>query len=324
MFGLKTITKVALVSGAVAIAGIGLYYVYGRPDAKIVLSYNTDQGDILINGQKYEPGEVTGFKVSDNITFDAVPATDYYFYGWLIDGNSLGIDPRIIVSLKKDVTLISAMFSTGQPGNGTRIPSTIYALNSPVAMSQRVACGVIQGYYDWTLYNRYILEDWATDGISMSTVQFKVEDSAGVGIGGLPIELWSNSMPDNNDNKMAGGANLLIHDHVRTSSPLLIYTSGDGVAQAILKYLPVDFEKFVKQHNHICSNIGFCQCEGRNVTLPGWAGPRSIKYNCPASGPDAPGSHLVLPVVNVVYAKLQNTVLQSQAVINCALEIRTT
>ena len=327
MKSLSGTQKLLLLGAGIATVGaIGLIYAYlPKGESTLALSYDDTLGKVAINGIEYAPLSEVAFPIGRALTLTATPNANMYFTGWLIDGASQSMSEEISFTPTQPQHLISALFSTVPP-NGTHIPAILYAVNSPVSISQRVSCGVVQGYYDWTLVIKYRLADWTTEGISGETIIFRVEDSAGNGIGNLPIEVWTNDMPDNNDNSMAGGANLFLNNLVHNSvNPLTVYTLANGEAYIAIKYLPVDFNRFIHQHYHICSNIGFCECaKWDGYVYPGWAGARSIKYDCPAGGPDAPANHLVLPQVNTVYAKLKDTVLLTQAIAQCALEIKIT
>lgn len=320
--------KIKLLLGAgvgITTLGVAVYLWRGGQESQVTLSYDSDLGSVSVNGQPTAPGTYT---YRGTIKLTAAPKSGNYFLGWLVNETSKGTDLTLSLTLGTPYELVIALFSTTPTNGGTHIPSTIIALNSPVSMSQRVSCGIIQHFpVNFTHVIKYKLADWSTEGIEVAVAKLKIEDSAGNGIGGIPVQVWTNDMPDNNDNRAAGGGNLFLSDGIHESgNPLVIYSLGSGEVQVQLKYLPVDFGRFALQHNHVCAEaLPFyreCKCYGRDGELTiNYAGPRSIKFDCPANSADAPGNHWVGQSNNIVYAKVKDTVLSTQALVTCALEI---
>lgn len=299
--------------GVTTVATIGaLMLIKGKPEeVYLYLFYDDTLGEVYINDVYHSPDNYKPIR-GTTLTLKAVPKQGMYFNGWLVDGASKGADLAISLTMLESHTVSASFMSTEPaPPNGY-IPATIYPITSPITVRQRVAAGFHQeavgGGYARVLHCR---EDWLIMGLTPELVSFKVEDSAGHPVPNVPVELFTNPMPDGND----VGFRLELSEY-------LVQTMADGVATVTASYVVPDLKVFSLKHYHFCIAtvipvpICYCVYDGWSYGPGQYAWSRSIKTSCP-EGIDV--TTLDLPIVNTINAKIKDTVLQTMASVNCRM-----
>lgn len=319
--------KAVILAGAgLGLVGVGALLMFppGMGSVSVLeLSFDSSKGTVLVNNVETLPGRYD-FAYNQTLTIEAIPNLPP-FGGWMVDGTTYGTGTILQLPLVSPYHLATALFDIGIPNGGTYIPSTIYPDSVDIGFTQNIGARYLQGALGGgEIEVKYVASNWNWfDAIGWTTeyARFKVEDSAGHACPNIPVEVWTDNMPDNNDTGMILSIDGAAHGPLNR---LIVYTLADGYCQAPLRYYPANLKAFCQKHIHafiitppfskgVCVYDGYTYAGG--LFIQSW----SIKDQCPD------GSDVTRPsrynAVHAVSAKIKDTILQSAITVSCEVAL---